>query len=56
MLWPCCWCELVAGLLTNLFTCLCVFCFGSLDSNQITDVGAGKIAEVMPSTKLTSLR
>ena len=44
-------CELVAGLLT----CLCVFWFGSLTYNQIGDVGALKIAEVLPSTKLTWL-
>ena len=43
-------CELVAGLLTSLFD------FVSLDGNQIGDVGAAKIAEVLPSTKLTVLQ
>jgi hypothetical protein len=28
---------------------------GSLDGNQITDVGAVKIVEALPSTKLTAL-
>ena len=41
-------CELVAGLVT----CLLMFWFGSLGGNQIGDVGAAKIAEALPSTKL----
>ena len=46
-------CELVAGLLTLIFVCCW---FGSLDGNKIGDVGAVKIAEVLPSTKLTHLK
>ena len=45
-------CELVAGLLTCVFA---RFRFGSLGNNQIGDVGAAKIAEVLPSTKLANL-
>ena len=44
-------CELVAGLLTCLFVCW----FGRLFDNQIGAVGAAKLVEAVPLTKVTQL-